>query len=134
MAGAEEAAQSCQWLAALKTDQVDAGCFRLKPRHGTPPPDESKPWIWILTFSIRAPLDYIEHWHRLASISLAKGLKTLAIKPAKQQDGPLAKQLSQWLEGYGTGAAGFDDEEMVDPTGKRRKAEQGRRAALTGGG
>ena len=99
-------------------DTVKEGIFRLntKPGHYDPLDDEKRPWVWNITVSRSISRDMQNHLNKLCEFT--EKPKFIKVMPHKSEDGPIIKQLQDYLQKNGSnsgssgGAAG---------AGKRRR-------------
>ena len=82
-------------------DTVKEGIFRLstKPGQYDPLDDEKRPWVWNITVSRSILPDMQTHINTLGQYNeKPKGIKLM---PHKSQDGPIVKELSEYLRNNG---------------------------------
>lgn len=120
--------EAVTWLKRLSTQEVEQCVFRFKPRFYHPHADQTRSWTWMMTFAITCDPNFIKAWYTLASRLSVNGI---AVRPAKSQDGALAKKLRDFVKASPTAAIHDpadkdDDDEMESDEGaKRRKGRNG---------
>lgn len=91
-------------LNVLQGPDIEANVFRLKPRHDTPHAEGNRAWVWFLMFSSFANQEFKDGWRTLCAYDLK--LDSINVAPARSQDGPITKQIVEWLGGGKGGGGG----------------------------